>query len=220
MIDDLSAPPGLTARNGITAAEALAMMRAVGITADLGEEFPCLLADDPEKLVVIDRHALRYQLLYPTEREWFSLAEVLASRINGRYVDLTGRGEGANVLHARWWDRLRYQAGLLDLDVPALAIPDHASIAARRVAAGFALAFVLNEHRHPGEPLAFSRRFAVVWTGLSDRHVTAGMHELLDLGVLVKVRHVVLTGLRPTPLYMPVQRLISTPTTTQEAAAT
>ena len=215
-LDDLALADGFTAWNGLAPADALQMLRAIGIDADLGEEFPCLFAADPDALAVVDRQSLRYQTLYEgAPFEWASLAEVLAGRINGRPVSLakTGKRQRLNVLHARWWDRLRYQAGLLDLDVPELELPESASMAARHVAAGFALAYALNALHHGAESALFSRRFVMQWTGLPERAIRGAMRELLDLGVIAPTgRHAITPGARrPAPLYLPV--LVQTPTT-------
>jgi len=201
---------GLTARNGLTVADARRMTAALGIAADLGHEFPCLLADDPDRLAVVDPESLRYQLLYRSDelKSWWSLAEVCASTVAGHPVDL---GAFSGVRHARWWDRLRYQAGLLDVHRRPLAIPDRASPAARRVAAGFELAYVLNALHHGDAPFAFSQRYAAEWCGLPVKVAAQAVRELVALGVLV-IDGQLPTRPRPTPLYVPTIAVPATPT--------
>jgi hypothetical protein len=193
---DLSA--GLTARNGLAPDDARAMLAVLGLPAALGEEFPCVLPGYEGTLSsVVDPESLRYQTLYEGSwRTWWSLAEVYACRIGGRLVTLP---RGAS--HHRFWLRLRYHAGLIDLDVPALDLPPHLSIAATRLAHGFALAAALSEARHPGEPISYARRFASVWCGLPERAAGEGLRELRAAGVLLQSGALDTPGRKPTPLY-------------------
>jgi hypothetical protein len=184
--------PGLTARNGLTAPDVARVLPALGITADLGEEFPCVLPSYEGTLSsVVDPESLRFQTLYEgAPKTWLSLAEVFASVTARRVVDLTR----TNVLHARWWERLRHEAGLLPLSVPHLALPDRASPAAVIAAQGFALAWALKDRHHPGQPITFSRRFAADWCGLPERAAYSAIGELTALGAILPAGHTVTSG--------------------------
>lgn len=195
---------GLTARNGLMPDDAPAMLEVLGLPPTLGEEFPCVLpspaaVDDTERLSVVDPSSLRYQKLYPGAiRPWCSLAEVCATLV-GRTDKPVALRTGA--AHHRWWLRLRYHAGLIDVDVPALDLPPQLSPAARRLADGFALNAALGDTRHPGEPTSYSRRFASVWCGLPEGATREALRELHSAGVLLQVGALDTPGRKPTPLY-------------------
>jgi hypothetical protein len=197
MFDFPGAEPGLSARNGLTVEDVTPILSTLGLP-QLGEEFPCRLPGYEGTLSsVIDPESLRYRTLYTgAPREWWSLAEVFASLVARRPVILR---PGAT--HARWWLRTRHAAGLIDATPPRLALPPLLSPAARRLAIGFALALTLSETRHPGEPISYSRRFAMDWCGLPERATGDGLRELRSAGVLSAAGSIETAGRQPTPLY-------------------
>lgn len=195
---DPLADAGIAARNGLTVQDAEQMLRVLKLPAILGEEFDCVLPGPDGRVSVIDPTTLRYQTLSPgAPRAWFSLAEVYASVLIGTPTALT---EPAR--HARWWSRLRMNAGLIQPHVAALNLPDDLSPAAVRLAYGFALNLALLQHERPAErAVSYSRRFAVQWTQLPEDAVKSALRELRSEGVLVQVGALPSAGRQPTPLY-------------------
>lgn len=155
---------------------------ALGRQVAFGEEVPCVLPGFEGTLSsVVEPADLLYRPLYTgIERDWFSLAEVYASRYAKRLLTL--RGSAAN----RWWTRLRVEAGLIELDVPTLALPAGLSPVAQHVARGFAALWAVNAYCYPGGAApTFARSFAAPWCGVSDWDARKGLGELIAHRVIV-----------------------------------
>jgi hypothetical protein len=197
--DPTAADAGLSSRNGLTVPDAVAMLGVLGLPQNLGEEFPCALPGfEGIPNSVVDPPSLRYQTLYQgAPRPWLSLAEVHASQTAGRLVICRNAAS-----HARWWLRLRHAAGLVEAALPTLTLPPRLSLAALRLARGFALALALSETQHPGEPISYSRRFAMDWCGLPERATAEGLRELRAAGVLIEAGRLDTPGRQPTSLYL------------------
>jgi hypothetical protein len=208
--EDALVEAGSAARNGITADDARAIAAYLGLPTELGQEFRCILPH-AAGLSVVDPASLRYQTLYNYAfKEWWSLAEVYASRVAGHLM-LLRRGATA----ARWWLRLRYLAGLTDITAPELDLPTGLSMPAVRLAYGFALVSALSDAKCPGDPAAYSRRFAMDWCGgLPQRTVADGIRELTITGVLLHAGSIERghRAMKPTPLYRLSPAVTHTPT--------
>jgi hypothetical protein len=114
-----------------------------------------------------------------TRVEWFTLADVYAARVTGTVRPLRGPEL------ATWKLRLLVQAGLaVPAPVALPLLPPSADIVARRVYEGFRLLLACKWLYAPGEPTAFSWRFAAAWSGVSQRAAGAALHQLLRAGII------------------------------------
>lgn len=167
-----------------------AVVRALpvlGIGATLGRAFGCVLPGHPDRRpsASLWRDPLTAVFKYRDWHcadgdEWWSLAEVFASRCAGRPVRLSGPSA------SRWYTRLWFEAGLITLTPPPMPrMPASASPAARRVTNGFALLLAVRALRDPaGEPAPFTRKFAAAWCGLTVAQAREGIAELVRQDVL------------------------------------
>ena len=74
--------------------------------------------------------------------------------------------EESPVWRRRWWDRLAFTSGVLELTVPVPpAVPEALTEDQKRVAYLLGVLLAINWLRHSREPVAFSARFAASWCG-------------------------------------------------------
>lgn len=183
---------------GKVEAAVAAALPVLGIAAAVGRSFRCVLPGhgeaSPSASVFLDERTgvYRYRDWHRRDGcEWYSLAEVLASRRAGAVLRL--RGPSAS----RRWDRLFFEAGLLRVEVVCLpALPLGASPELRCVADGFALLAGLRALRDPREPLPFTRSFAAAWCGVSQWEARKAILELRRLGVIRKLDETTAGGRR------------------------
>ncbi len=169
------------------ATNALAVERALRVLGiPLGKKkFSCILPGHgpdrhPSAAIHQDTDGVfRYKDFHkPCAPDSLTLAEVRASLAAGRIVELAAPSQ------ARWYRRLFYEAGLIELDLRPLDV--HAcSDNARRVAEGFALLFALRGLDDEG-PVPFARAFAGPWCGMDPKAAYRGFRELRALGLIVK----------------------------------
>jgi bifunctional DNA primase/polymerase-like protein len=186
----------------VEAAVSLALP-VLGIAAPLGQPFRCVIPGHndrrPSASIFPGRDGVfRYRDWHaPDGREWWSLAEVRAAQISGRLAPLSKPSA------ARWYRRLFAEAGLIDLaEVSLPPLPVGSALHVERVRAGFELLLRLRDGQDPGEPMPFTRRFAVAWCGVSEDHARNGIAELKRLSVIEKTgEHLV--GGRAMHLYRP-----------------
>jgi len=127
---------------------------------------------------------------------WYTLAELRASLGYRRAVKLRASEQ------ARWYARLFYEAGLIkpvSIQVPT----DGLDAVEKTVADGFALLLALNWIKKPGEPAAFTRRFAAAWCGTSEREAARALQGLRRRDVIRVVGEHERRGGGRFPLYLP-----------------
>ena len=183
-----------------------AALPVLGINAPLGSPFRSVLpgpADhNPSASLFRMRDGIwRYSdWRCPGGRKWFTLAEVRAAQVAGRILPPLDSPS-----MAMWYRRLFHEAGVRSLahvEVPSL--PPGASENAYRVRRGFELLLGIREASEPGAGTPFTRRFAAVWCGLSERRARAGIAELERHRVIAKVGETRVPGQpRPVHLYRP-----------------
>jgi hypothetical protein len=124
--------------------------------------------------------------------EWLSLAEVHASRYSGQLVQFRKKGEEfdnkpspPSPAEARWWLRLWYDVGLLEVNPVPLQLGFGASEVERKLAEGFALLLALRYTKEMG-PIPFTRSFASSWCGVSNWQAGQGISNLVRRGVIYK----------------------------------
>ncbi len=182
--------------------EIIMILDLLGIRSEVGKTFRCVLPGHSEKhpstTIQIDKNAnLVYHDWHQRDgKEWFTLPEVYASQLNGRCVELSGPSQ------RKWWDRMRYDAGILKLRGFPLTLFQDPVV--RRVANGFLLLLALREASEPGQIGApYTREFAKNWCGVSEWSARKALTELQRIGFLKTVGWMerddgVLTS---TPLY-------------------
>ena len=163
-----------------------------GVDAAPGEGFRCVLPGHAERNPSAslwpsnETGVWRYHDWHGREgQEWWSLAEVHASRHSGQLVRF---GEGFPLglaSEARWWLRLWHDVGLLPVQPVPLPLGLGASDLERKIAQGFALLLALR-HTCENGPTPFTRRFAVTWCAVSDWHARKGIESLLRHGAIRK----------------------------------
>jgi hypothetical protein len=161
--------------------------QGLGIEVRIGSKFRCILPGHAEMRpsASIDRASYIYRDWHRCSKTgvpWYTLAEVFASMESERIVLL--REEGP-VWRRRWWDRLAFKSGVLELTVPVPpAVPETLTEDQKRVAYLFGVLLAVNWLRHPDEPVAFSARFAASWCGLSVSTAHRAINRLRTLDVL------------------------------------
>lgn len=152
----------------------------------VGQKFCCVIAGHEESRPSAalfrqdDGHLLYHDFHRRSGREWFTLAEVYASRFYGRAVKLN-RPE-----QATWQLRLLVDAGVLSAAaVPVVELPPEVSDTARRVYQGFRLLLGCKWLHTPQTPTVFSWRFAAAWCQASERLIGEAMQYLLGRGYLL-----------------------------------
>lgn len=168
------------------------MLPLLGIeTAALGgKTFRCVLPGHeerspsaslhPEKLVYADWHRR-------DGRDWYTLQEVYAARVNGKIIDLRQSRQEM----ALWAARLAVDAGVLRVERSLMATTTcssgHEALKPSELALAesFALLFALNLQAHPENPaVLFTVDFAARWAGISRRSATRALGRLRELDVL------------------------------------
>ncbi|HEY5197779.1 MAG TPA: bifunctional DNA primase/polymerase [Solirubrobacteraceae bacterium] len=182
----------------------VAALPGLGITGRLGSPFRCVLPghhdEHPSASLFRDPRTgvWKYHDWHRASqsgREWWTLAEVFASQVARREVRLNPPSA------SRWYRRLFWQAGLIDIPAPASPpLPSSAPRVLRCVAEGFALLLVLRDVRDPGEPSPYSRAFAADWCGVREKQARVAIAELRRLDVLL-IADVYRRGGVVTPLY-------------------
>ncbi len=179
---------------------------ALGLPRDLRKGFRCILPGHHEQhpSASLVRNASGVIVYHDWHRrsglEYLTLPEVRAALAYGRVRRL------APPELATWGWRLLVEAGILrSAPVPSIALPPSVRTAVRRVHEGFLLLLGCKWLYAPGEPTAFSWRFAAAWCGLSERHAGEAIRELLHTGALRQVgQHrsaaIFLPGSSPDPL--------------------
>jgi hypothetical protein len=167
---------------------ALACAKTVGLpTAKIGRAFHCILHDDrhPSASLYWDPKtgALKYRDWHQQSgAEWYTLADVFASRVAGRVLRLKGPSM------ASWFLRLLVEAGLYQpVAVPVRRLPPTVRPAVRKVYEGLLLLLGCKWLRTLGAPTAFSWRFAADWGGISERHAGESIQWLLKEGFIRQV---------------------------------
>lgn len=170
------------------AAVEIACARVLQLGASVGSAFRCVLPGHsdarPSAAVWLKPggHHLYHDLHRQSGRQFYELPEVLASIRAGHIVQLSPSSQ------RRWWDRLFWEAGLLDVAPAALpSLPSDADEVLRRVAQGFAILVALQAQRDPDEPVVFARHFAAAWCGVSEQQARRAIIELQRRGVIEKV---------------------------------
>lgn len=163
-----------------------------GVDAAPGEAFRCVLPGHAERNPSAslwpsnETGVWRYHDWHGREgQQWWSLAEVHASRHSGQLVRF---GEGFPLglaSEARWWLRLWHDVGLLPVQPVALPLGLGATDLERKLAQGFGLLLALR-HTCENGPIPFTRRFAVTWCAVSDWHARKGIESLLRHRVICK----------------------------------
>jgi hypothetical protein len=185
-----SVQPTADASSGIddepTARDAAAVEHALAVLGvpHLKRKFSCVLPghgpdNNPSAAIHQDSDGIfRYKDFHrPNAPGSLTLAEVRASRSAGRIVRLAGPSQ------ARWYRRLFYDAGVLEVEVRPLDASG-CSEGARAVADGFALLVALRDDE---QPLPFAREFAGPWCDMSPMAAYRGVRELHARGLIKPV---------------------------------
>jgi len=191
-----------------------AASRLLGIPAaaaeNIGRPFRCVLPGHDEshpsaslyrtldgKVLYRDWHAMDGE-------QWYTLAEVRASQAYGRATKLHKPEQ------ATWHLRLLVETGYIKtrpVQLPPLG--RDARPAVRKIHAGFKLLLECKWRHSPGSPTAFSWRFAAAWTGLSQKHASESLRELLRTGHIRPVGRMNCGG-RTISLFLPgTQRMVN-----------
>jgi hypothetical protein len=103
-----------------------------------------------------------------------------------------------------WAARLALDAGLLDLELPALP-SDDLNRSERTYMRGFMLLYALNQQHHPDDPaVMFTDEFAAAWCSLPARTVERAKRAVKKRGLLREVRTVRTRRGREAKLWLPV----------------
>ena len=165
-------------------------LSALGIRAGIGDEFPCVLpgGGGHRASVQLDPRSGLYKYRAPHLREWegtcgwLVLAEVRAALGYGRLRRMS------RIEELVWYRRVFYDAGVIQvrpIDLPALR--PWASRDAVIVRDGFASLAALRYLDTGPQPVAFTKRFAAAWCGLSENRAYVAICLLRRRGVIRKV---------------------------------
>lgn len=197
-------PPALVGRD---ASAVVAGMRTLGIGADIGTLFDCLIAGHQHRAVVlIDPQTGVYKqhcddLSVAAHGRWLGLASVRAALAYGRLRELTPAAK------ALWYARLWADAAVRPIEpLHRLVLPAEASPAARTTAVAFEEVLAVRWATNPGVPFAFARAFVAAWLGVSEHRARTGIEDLRRLGVVQVVDRVPSPAGRATSLYLPGSR--------------
>jgi hypothetical protein len=169
---------------------ARARVRALGITAPLGDRFACVLPGHDDTGRVHPPRTAGRQWRYQCERATLGLAEVRAAIGYGRV-----RGRISGIEAALWWARLDHEAGLLQARAVLIALDSAVPDATRRVALGLQLYLGLRDPAKLGGEQSFTwaRPFVMAWCGepglppVTDQQAREAVWQLQRQGVLVPV---------------------------------
>jgi hypothetical protein len=113
--------------------------------------------------------------------EYNLLATVYAAKQTGHFERLS------NTQLAAWTLRLLRDAGIVQAPKPDLVLPSGMSSAARRLVRGIAeIESIAAQVFGRDVPVAFTREFAVVWTGLTAHRITVAWKALKGMGIVQK----------------------------------
>jgi putative DNA primase/helicase len=212
-LSEVEGPLGAWARQEQAVQRVLALW---GVEAPLGEAFNCVLPghgeNSPSASVLRSRRTgvWNYRDWHNRSgKEWWSLAEVHASRCARQVVKLGGKDHGPS--ESRWWLRLWHDTGLLAPERTELLLPPGLSDSERSLAEGFGLLLSLRRTREAG-PAPYTRRFAADWCGLSEWQARVGLTRLLQRGVITKVDEYPFGNGRKLNLYLPGRKVKELPT--------
>lgn len=157
--------------------ETAARVKALGVTAPLGEEFDCVLPGHKGRARVhsTSKKFWRYQCADTS----LGLAEVRACVGYGSVKRIS------SVEAARWRERLDYEAGLREPRTINLGPPEGLSSATSRVAGGLRLYLGLRDERWGDQPFTWAREFVMAWCGVSDQQAREAVWQLRQANVLV-----------------------------------
>lgn len=159
-------------------------------TALSGKSFRCVLPGHQEKSpsASLNPQTLAYTDWHSRDgRDTYSWGEIYASQAAGVIREFPS----GSALMGIWAARLAFDAGLLPLDPPELPLPQELTRAQRSVAAGFSLAFALNQLTHPQDPaITYSADFAALWCGISRRTAVDGIKHLRESGTIKAIGQV------------------------------
>jgi hypothetical protein len=168
-------------------------------TAKIGQVFRCILHADrhPSASLYWDpkTEALKYRDWHrKSDVEWYTLADVYASKVAGRVMRLSGPSM------ATWFLRLLVEAGIYKpVAVPVRRLPPTVRPAVRKVYEGFLLLLGCKWLHTSGAPTTFTWQFAADWCGLSKRHAGESIRWLLKQDYIQPAgKH------RGTALFLPV----------------
>lgn len=148
-----------------------------GITAPLGEDFECVLADHD--------HTARF-FRSAEQKRWVYRCETGAGRGLGEIRALYAYRDERSVSDAEalcWRTRLSWEAGLID-NQPEPFVVEGASKGTQTVAHGLSLFLMLRPKRWDRQPFLFAREFAAAWCRTSTETVKRAMRELERRGVI------------------------------------
>ena len=156
-------------------------------TTKIGQTFRCILHEErhPSASLHWDPKtgALKYRDWHRKGgEEWYTLADVYASKIAGREMRLKGPSM------ASWFLRLLVEAKICTpVAVPARRLPLTVRPAVRKVYEGFLLLLGCKWLHTPGAPTPFSWQFAAGWCRISERHAGESLQWLLQQGYIQQV---------------------------------
>ena len=146
-------------------------------------EFDCVLpGHDDRARLVSDRRGFWAYVCSDGQR---GLGEVRASQAYGKARRLS------RVEAARWYERLRFDAGLTGRRSIAWTVSPSCSRPAQLIAGGILLMLGLRpEEKWGAQAFTFARRFAAAYCGLTLVEARYGIEELHDRGHLVEAGRV------------------------------
>ena len=153
------------------------------ITAPLGSNFDCLLpGHEGHASLFRDPQSNTWKLRCWCRDKWWRLAEVRASLGYGKPTRLK------NPESAIWYRRLWHDATLIPpAPVVLPSLPDNATPATRRVAAGFRLLAGLRWLTHSHLPVPYTRTFAAAWCGVGEATAGKAITTALEHGTIRQV---------------------------------
>jgi len=180
-----------------------------GVDAAPGKAFRCVLPGHEERHASAslfrsnETGVWRYHDWHGRDGpEWWSLAEVHASRCAGQPVRFGEDQPLRTPSESRWWLRLWHDAGLLAVEPQALPLPPGLTEPERKLAEGFALLVSLRRTREIGA-VPFTRRFAPGWCGVTEWQARRGIESLIRHGVICKDDEYQTPEGRKLHLYLP-----------------
>jgi hypothetical protein len=183
-----------------SAAAVQQMAPLIQLDALLGTSLPCPIPGY-EGSAKIEPETFLVRISPPQgERSWRTLQEVYASLRYGKVRCFRGGSYEAGV----WAARLAVDAGLLEIQLPALP-SDDLNRRERTYMRGFMLLYALNQQHHPDDPaVMFTDEFAAAWCSLPARTVERAKRAVKKRGLLLEVRTVRTRRGREAKLWLPV----------------
>ena len=170
-------------------------LQALGISANIGQSFNCILPGHEEKsgsasIYKSDTGLYVYRDWHKRDgKEIYFLPEVFAAIHYGKVVDL-GKAE-----FSTWAIRLLVDLGLISpYPVNRKPLPKEVTPTVKKVYEGFCHLLGCKWLYSPGEPTPFSWRFAKAWCGVSERKAGEAIKYLLKHGYIRIVKKERLKG--------------------------